>query len=414
MELVRISTAGSVDDGKSTLIGRLMLDNDALTIEQHELIAKRTKEKGMSDLDLSVLTDGLIAEREQGITIDVAHIYFSTEDRKFIILDSPGHIEYTRNMVTGASNSDISIILIDARKGLQEQSFRHFYISQLLQIPKVIFCVNKMDLVEYDEDVFLKIAIEIKAMVDRTGQKIDYSIIPISSLKGDNVVHASNNMDWYTGTTLDSKLKKAPQHLHVVTPFRFEVQQVIHHQSSEFIDFRGFAGKVISGEISVGDEVKVLPANRITRVKEIRKYTELLNEAKINDSIILTLEDEIDGSRGSIFVHLENEPSTTQTINAALVWMNEQKGIEGNRYLLKNGAREIACKLSSINELINPVNLDSTKSEGRISLNEIAHSEIKLSKAGFFDPYSDNKLNGHFILINVHSNATVASGFVRN
>lgn len=410
MELIRISTAGSVDDGKSTLIGRLMLDNDALTVEQLQLVKRRTEEKGMSDLDLSVLTDGLIAEREQGITIDVAHIYFSSEDRKFIISDSPGHVEYTRNMVTGASNSDISIILIDARKGLQEQSYRHYYISQLLRIPKILFCINKMDLVDYSEDNFLKIAIEIQAMVKQFSQTTNYSIIPISSLKGDNVVHPSKNMGWYSGKTLDAQLKEVPQEIE--TPFRFEVQQVIHHQSQSFIDFRGFAGVVISGSVNVGDEIIVLPSNRKSKVKEIRKYTSELTSAKLGDSIILSLHDEIDGSRGSIISTTQQLPTSDLKINATLVWMNEQKGQIGKRYLLKNGAREIACKLVAIESTIDPVSLEEYPSNGQIALNEISKVELKLSKDGFFDTYQNNKLNGHFILINEQTNATVALGFI--
>lgn len=302
MELIRISTAGSVDDGKSTLIGRLLYDNNALTIEQEELIRKKTEEKGLKDLDLSVLTDGLVAEREQGITIDVANIYFSTEKRKFIITDSPGHEEYTRNMVTGASTADTSIILVDARKGLQEQSHRHYYISQLLDITNIVFCVNKMDLVDFNEDIFLQIAIDIEIMVNRINENKSVAIVPISSLKGDNVVNKSVNTPWYTGETLD-------KHLHNITPklkeekaFRFDVQYIQHVQNEDFVDYRGYAGRVLSGKVALGDRITSLPSQKESIVTEIRQYIDIKNEATDGDSVSISLSTEIDISRGLMSV----------------------------------------------------------------------------------------------------------------
>lgn len=324
MELLRISTAGSVDDGKSTLIGRLLHDNNALTKEQEALIEQKTIEKGLNDLDFSVITDGLIAEREQGITIDVAHIYFSTEQRKFIIADSPGHVEYTRNMVTGASNAEVSIILIDARKGLLEQSYRHFFISQLLRLDRVIFCINKMDLVDYSEDVFLKIAADVKQMVDSSEHSNpEVEIIPISSLKGDNVVHRSGNTSWYQGKTLNQVLHEIPPAINSAPDFRMDVQQVLHVQNEQFTDFRGFSGKINSGSVSVGDQLTVLPSQKTAIVKEIRKYEDVFEKAVAGDSVILSLDREVDASRGSLFVKTGEEPDNDKSINATLVWLDE-------------------------------------------------------------------------------------------
>ena len=416
MELVRISTAGSVDDGKSTLIGRLLFDNNALTKEQEELIDQKTREKGAEDLELSVITDGLVAEREQGITIDVAHIYFSTDTHKFIIADSPGHVEYTRNMVTGASTAETSIILIDSRKGLLEQSFRHFYISHLLRMEKVIFCVNKMDLVDYDEDRFYEIAVQIKEMVNKIGDDIEFDIVPISSLKGDNVVHSSDNMSWYKGKTLNELLHLNKSKINLSKaqhdqPFRFDVQQVYHTHREGFQDFRGFAGRVKSGTLSVGDKIITLPSKKESTVKEIRRFTETLDTANAGDSIIISLTDEIDISRGSLIAKLDEQPQELKEFNATLVWMDDSPVNVGSRLILKAGATESLLKIQKINYTVDTSNLEKDETATSIALNDIVSTNLKLSKPVYLDNYEDNKRNGVFILIDPQTNSTVAVGF---
>ena len=412
MELIRISTAGSVDDGKSTLIGRLLYDNNALTIEQEELIRKKTEEKGLKDLDLSVLTDGLVAEREQGITIDVANIYFSTEQRKFIITDSPGHEEYTRNMVTGASTADTSIILVDARKGLQEQSHRHFYISHLLDISTIIFCVNKMDLVDYSEDTFIQIASEIKAMVDKVAPEKSIEIIPISSLKGDNVVLKSVNTPWYTGPTLDELL-----HTISVLPseekkqFRYDVQSIQHVQNDEFVDYRGYAGRVISGKITVGDRITALPSGKQSIVTEIRRYTELKDQAVEGDSISISLSDQIDISRGNLLVADTNLPDSSTTIEATIVWMHDEPTQLGAKFILQSGSRESLTKITRIKQKLDPITFTGISEASNIQANDIVEIELKTNKPTHLDSYKENKANGAFILVHPQTNHTVAIGF---
>jgi len=413
MELVRISTAGSVDDGKSTLIGRLLYDNNALTKEQEELVRKKTLEKGWDDLDLSVITDGLVAEREQGITIDVANIYFSTKSHKFIIADSPGHVEYTRNMVTGASTAEVSIILVDARKGLLEQSFRHFYISQLLKLEKVVFCVNKMDLVDYDEDQFLKIAIEIKEMVTAFDASIEYHIVPTSSLKGDNVVAKSIEMPWYKGPTLNEFLHQSTIEKDNDLPFRFDVQQVYHVQNETFTDYRGYAGRVISGKVSVGDTITVLPSGKQSTITEIRKYTSELKEATQGESISVSLKDEIDISRGAVFAEPNAEPSLETSVQATLVWMDERSGVIGGKYIWKSGSREFPAKIQQLNHKIDPTEPQKQVEATGLGLNDIGQVMLKLSQPVLLDPYVENKQNGVFILIDPQTNNTIALGFIK-
>lgn len=413
MELLKINTAGSVDDGKSTLIGRFLYDNNALTIEQEELIRLKTKEKGLEDLDFSVITDGLIAEREQGITIDVAHIYFSSATRKFIIADSPGHIEYTRNMVTGASNSDLSIILIDVRKGLLEQTYRHYFISRMLRLEQVVFCINKMDLVVYSEDVFLQIASDIDKMIKQLEpleQTIE--IIPISSLKGDNVVHVSRNMPWYNGETLSTVLHGFSKKLATKKPFRMDVQHVCHVQNDQFVDFRSYAGRISSGSLKVGDELVVLPSEKKVEVIEIRKFMSTLEEAHIGDSIQIRLKEDVDISRGML---LANEISTSlfeKELNARIVWLDESEANLGKKYYIQSGSRTTFCKIQEVEYLIQPENPLQKISSSMIVLNTIAVVKIKLANALFLDKFSENKANGTFILIDTQTNNTVAVGFV--
>lgn len=411
MDLLRINTAGSVDDGKSTLIGRFLNDSHALTIEQEELIARKTKEKGLEDLDFSVITDGLIAEREQGITIDVAHIYFSSLERKFIIADSPGHVEYTRNMVTGASNSEVSIILIDARKGLLEQTYRHYFISSLLRLKTVIFCINKMDLVDYSEDTFLAIAADINAMTAQFGYRPDIHILPISSLKGDNVVDASKYTGWYKGDTLSGILHKIIPNGTETEDFRIDVQQVLHVQNAEFTDYRAYAGRIISGSLSVGDEITVLPSGQKSEVTEIRKFTTTLDTAATGASIQFRLTDEVDISRGMMVVKETDEKLLTKDISATLVWMDEKHAQPSGKYILQAGTRTVACKLQVIEGIIPPENPSELKDADSLKLNDIAKVQLKTATPAFLDAFSANRLNGAFILIDAQTNNTVAVGF---
>lgn len=412
MDLLRINTAGSVDDGKSTLIGRFLNDSHALTIEQEELIARKTKEKGLEDLDFSVITDGLIAEREQGITIDVAHIYFSTENRKFIIADSPGHVEYTRNMVTGASNSEVSIILIDARKGLLEQTHRHYFISSLLRLNTVVFCINKMDLVGYSEDVFLNIASEINKMTAQFDHTPNIHVLPISSLKGDNVVHASKNTPWYTGDTLSGILHKIKPNVADTDNFRFDIQQVLHVQNKEFTDYRAYAGRIISGSITVGDAVTVLPSGLSSEVVEVRKFTDTPNHAHAGESIQIRLKDDIDISRGMMLIKGASNELTSKDIDATIVWMDEKQATLSGKYILQASTRTAVCKLQAIEAVIPPENPSAMHDASALKLNDIAKVKLKTAAPAFLDPFNKNRLNGVFILIDTQSNNTVAVGFV--
>ncbi|WP_116790646.1 sulfate adenylyltransferase subunit 1 [Flavobacterium psychrotrophum] len=412
MDLLRINTAGSVDDGKSTLIGRFLNDSNALTIEQVELIERKTKEKGMDDLDFSVLTDGLIAEREQGITIDVAHIYFSSESRKFIIADSPGHVEYTRNMVTGASNSEVSIILIDARKGLLEQTHRHYFISCLLRLKTVVFCINKMDLVNYSEDTFLNIAAEINKMTAGFAYKPDVHVLPISSLKGDNVVFSSGNTTWYGGGTLSDILHGIKPNVADTDVFRMDVQQVLHVQNNEFTDYRAYAGRIISGEVSVGDSITVLPSGTSSEVVEVRKFTNTFTTAKAGESVQLRLATDVDVSRGMILVQQPNERLLAKDISATIVWMDEKASQPGGKYILQAGTRTVVCKLQGIDAIIPPENPAAVYESATLKLNDIAKVQIKTAAPAFLDAFEANRGNGAFILIDPQSNNTIAVGFV--
>lgn len=412
MELLRINTAGSVDDGKSTLIGRFLNDSNALTVEQEALIAKKTKEKGMQDLDFSVITDGLIAEREQGITIDVAHIYFSSGKRKFIVADSPGHVEYTRNMVTGASNSEVAIILVDARKGLLEQTHRHYFISNMLQMKAVVFCINKMDLVDYSEDVFLKIAADINKMTAQFETTPDVYVLPVSSLKGDNVVSQSKEMVWYNGETLSQILHNIKTGELSSDVFRFDVQQVLHVQNEEFVDYRAYAGKVVSGSLKVGDIVTVLPSGKQSEIIELRKFTNMLNTVQAGESVQVRLKDDIDISRGMMLVKQPDDVLFSKDIKAKLVWMDEKAATPGAKYILQAGTRTTQCKLQNIEAIIPPESPSEIQESNQLMLNDIASVTIKTAAPVFLDAFKDNRANGAFILIDTITNNTVAAGFL--
>jgi bifunctional enzyme CysN/CysC len=408
MDLLRFSTAGSVDDGKSTLIGRLLYDTKSIFEDQMEAVERASRQRGDPYVDLALLTDGLRAEREQGITIDVAYRYFATPKRKFIIADTPGHIQYTRNMVTGASNAELAIILIDARKGVLTQSKRHGFISSLLQIPHILVAVNKMDLVDYSEEVFKQIVAEYTEFASKLTM-LDLTYIPISALNGDNVVNKSANTPWYDGPTLLHHLENvnvgASRNL---VDFRFPIQTVIRpHQ-----DFRGFAGQIASGSIQPGEEVVVLPSGKKSRIKTVVTYGEELEEAFADDAVILTLEDEVDVSRGDMIVRTGNLPQVANQLECTLCWVNETPLNTANAYILQHTTRQVRAFVSEINYRIDVDTLHRTPAE-TFHLNEIGRVKITTTTPLFFDPYPLNRVTGSFILIDPATNTTVAAGMIR-
>ncbi len=406
--MLRFSTAGSVDDGKSTLIGRLLYDSKAIFEDQLEAVEQASRNRGDAYTDLALLTDGLKAEREQGITIDVAYRYFATPRRKFIIADTPGHIQYTRNMVTGASTAELAIILIDARKGVLTQSKRHGFLSTLLQIPHLVIAINKMDLVDYDEAVYRRIVNEYKEFAARLNVH-DMVFIPVSALLGDNIVDKSDHMPWYDGTTLLHHLET----VNVGTSrnsvdFRFPVQTVIRPNQ----DFRGFAGTVASGRIAPGEDVVVLPSGLSSRVKEVVTADGEQTEATVGDAITLTLEDEIDVSRGDMIVRKRNLPQKSNNIDAILCWMNEE-GLQLNgTYWLQHNTRTVRALISELNYKID-VDTMHREDADTLMLNEIGRVQITTTQPLFFDPYQVNRATGNFILIDAATHTTVAAGMIR-
>ncbi|UKJ06405.1 sulfate adenylyltransferase subunit 1 [Solitalea lacus] len=414
MELLKFSTAGSVDDGKSTLIGRLLYDTNSLTTDQIQAVEAASKRKGFDYLDLSLLTDGLSAEREQGITIDVAHIYFNTDNRKFIIADTPGHVEYTRNMVTGSSNSQLSIILIDARKGVIEQTHRHFFIANLLQIPEVVVCVNKMDLVDYSQEVFNKIREEFEQFVkgfDRLHQNLTF--IPASSLKGDNIVNPSESMTWYKGPTLLAYLENVQVNQDINTKdARFPVQYVIRPQSEEFHDYRGYAGRVVSGQLSVGDEVVALPSNLKSKIKQITTFDGNFETVGAKQSVTLLLEDEIDITRGNLITKVGNEPKTDKEFIAQICWMDTTPSVPGGKYIIQHSNNRVKAMLRDVDFIVNTSTLEKDTERKQLKLNDIAQVQVKTAQPLFFDAYEQNKANGSFIIIDEGSKNTVAAGII--
>jgi len=414
MELLKFSTAGSVDDGKSTLIGRLLYDTGSLTEDQLEAVEAASKRKGFDYLDLSLLTDGLSAEREQGITIDVAHIYFATANRKFIIADTPGHVEYTRNMVTGASNSRLSIILIDARKGVIEQTQRHFFIANLLQIPEIVVAVNKMDLVDYQQETFntIKEAF-LKFAQGFPNFKQNITFIPISSLKGDNVVNESANMSWYQGKSLLHYLENINVNSYVnYKDARFPVQYVIRPHSEGFHDYRGYAGRVISGEFKVGEEVTVLPSQQKSTIKQVVTFDGDLETAETNSSVTLLLEDEVDITRGNMLVKTANQPQIDKEITADICWMDTQPLVQGGKYLIEHSHNLIKAIVREVDYIVHTSTLNKDTETKTIKLNDIARVKIKTAQPLFFDPYEQNQANGSFILINEQTKNTAAAGII--
>jgi sulfate adenylyltransferase large subunit len=412
-ELLRIATAGSVDDGKSTLIGRLLHDTKSIFEDQMEHVVQTSERRGDGYVNLALLTDGLRAEREQGITIDVAYRYFATPRRKFIVADTPGHEQYTRNMVTGASTADLSIVLVDARKGVSEQTRRHAYISSLLRIPHLVVCVNKMDLVGYDEDTFYEILEEMTDWMARL-QVPDITFIPISALNGDNVVERSDNMQWYGAAPLLYHLE------HVVIAsdrnlqdVRFPVQWVIRPMSDEHHDYRGYAGQVAGGVLRPGAEVVVLPSGRTTSVRAIDTYGGELEAAFPTMSVALRLADEIDVSRGDMLVSVDDQPPASRELDAMLCWMSEQPLTPRGKYTIKHTTRSARAIVEQIEHRVD-VNTLAHEPAQQLGLNEIGRVQLRCSSPLVLDPYARNRTTGSFILIDESSNDTVAAGMVLN
>ena len=414
MDLLRFTTAGSVDDGKSTLIGRLLYDSKAIFEDQLEAMETSSKARGDENVNLALLTDGLRAEREQGITIDVAYRYFATPKRKFIIADTPGHIQYTRNMVTGASTANLAIVLIDARKGVIEQTCRHSFIANLLRIQHVVVCVNKMDLVDWDEGVFNKIVDDFKSFASRLDNIVDVTFIPASALIGDNIVDKSKNMPWYQGPTLLYHLETVyigADENHVEA--RFPVQWVIRPHSDEYHDFRGFAGRVAGGVFKAGDDVTVLPSGFTTKIKAIESMDGSIQEVFAPMSATITLEDEIDMSRGDMLVKANNQPVPTQDIDAMVCWFSSDKPLAGRgKYILRHTTKEVKAIVTEVCYKININTLRKIEDDLTLNLNDIGRIKVRTSAPLIADSYKSNRTTGSFVLIDELTNATVAAGMI--
>ncbi|MEO7310932.1 MAG: GTP-binding protein [Chitinophagaceae bacterium] len=413
MDILRFITAGSVDDGKSTLIGRLLYDSKSILIDQLEAIEKQTKNRDDGEIDLALLTDGLRAEREQGITIDIAYKYFSTPKRKFIIADAPGHVQYTRNMVTGASNSDLAIILVDARHGVAEQTRRHSIISSLLNIPHVVVAINKMDLVDYSEDVYNNIVIDYAQVAKSLGLK-DITYIPISALNGDNIVDKSDKYPWYDGESLLHIL----EHVEVQNDInledaRFPVQYVIRPQTEELHDYRGYAGKVVSGIYRKGDKVTVLPSGVTSTIKMIEIGGKEIDEAFAPQSVVLHLEDDVDVSRGDTIVLQNNQPNVENELEVLLCWMGNKPLIPGNKYYLQINSRVTRAVVKDIEYKLNVNSLEKEPAPDQANLNDIVKVRIKTASPVAFDSYKSLRVNGGAILIDETSNVTVGACMIQ-
>ena len=410
--LLRFTTAGSVDDGKSTLIGRLLYDSKSIFEDQLQAVESSSKKKGLETTDLSLLTDGLRAEREQGITIDVAYRYFATPKRKFIIADTPGHVQYTRNMVTGASTSDLAIILIDARHGLVEQTHRHSFIASLLGIKHLVVCVNKMDLAEFSEARFHEITQAFRNFSSRLAVP-DIKFIPISALLGDNVLDASNHMPWYKGSTLLEHLEE----VHVgsdrnLQDCRFPVQYVIRPQLNESRDFRGYAGRIASGIFKVGDEIVALPSGMKSRISKIFIGEKSTEKAFPPQSVTITLSDDIDLSRGDMIVRENNQPRSVQEIDAQICWMGDEPLNPSARYLVRHGTSEIKSMIREVMYKMDINTLHRDETDKNIGMNDIARIRLRTASPLLVDDYRRNHTTGSFVLIDPRSNLTVAAGFI--
>ena len=409
MDLLRFITAGSVDDGKSTLIGRLLYDSKNILIDQLAALEKSTKNRTDGSVDLALLTDGLRAEREQGITIDVAYRYFTTPKRKFIIADAPGHVQYTRNMITGASNANLIIVLIDARLGVVEQTRRHSIIASLLKIPHVVVAINKMDLVEYSRDVFNNIVIDYAAVAGQLGLK-DVTYIPISALNGDNIVERSEHIDWYDGKPLLEFLEDIEiDHDTDLVNARFQVQFVIRPQTDELHDYRGYAGKVISGVYKKGDKVKLLPAGIETTISKLEAGGIEVKEAFAPQAVVIQLTDDIDISRGDSIVKADNLPQINNELDVLLCWLGDKPLQSGNKYLLQHNSRLVRAVVRNVEYKLDVNTLQQQPVEGTVKLNEVVKATIKTASPLVYDPYTKLSATGSAILIDETSNSTVAA-----
>ncbi|MCD4730843.1 MAG: sulfate adenylyltransferase subunit CysN [Bacteroidales bacterium] len=412
MELLRFTTAGSVDDGKSTLIGRLLYDSKSIFEDQLEEVKKASIRKGNEQINLALLTDGLRAEREQGITIDVAYRYFATPKRKFIIADTPGHVQYTRNMVTGASTANAAIILIDARNGVTEQTYRHSYISSLLQIPHLVVCVNKMDLVDYKEEVYEEIKEQFSAFASKLAVK-DIRYVPISALKGDNVVEHSKKTPWYGGGTLRYILENihVGSDLNHIDP-RFPVQYVIRPESEKYHDYRGYAGRVAGGVFRKGDKVMVLPSGFVTTIESIDVFEEELKEAYPPMSVTMRLGDDLDLSRGDMIVKENNVPQIEQDLDVMVCWMNEKPLLPRTKYHLKHTTNDVKCMVKEIKYKVDVNTLSRIEDGQELKMNEIARVSLRTTRPLFFDSYRKNRQTGSIILIDEGTNFTMGVGMI--
>ncbi|MBT4344436.1 MAG: sulfate adenylyltransferase subunit CysN [Flavobacteriales bacterium] len=412
MELLRFTTAGSVDDGKSTLIGRLLYDSKAIFDDQINLLKETSKQRGEEGLNLALLTDGLRSEREQGITIDVAYRYFATPKRKFIIADTPGHIQYTRNMVTGASTANLALLLIDARHGVVEQTKRHAFIASLLQIPHIVVCINKMDLVDYSNERFEKIIADFEEFASKLEIK-DVRFTPISALNGDNVVKRSLNMQWYDGSTLMHLLENihiGSDHNHI--DCRFPVQYVVRPQSKEFPDYRGYAGRIEGGIFKPGDKVTVLPSGFTSYIKSIDTFNQRVKEAFSPMSVCITLKDDIDVSRGDMLVKADNKPMINQDVDLMICWMNEKNMLLKGKYTIRHTSQTARCIIKEVKYKLDINSLHRLKDDKVIGLNDIGRISLRVTKPLFIDSYRRNRNTGSIILIDEATNETVAAGMI--
>ena len=412
IELLRFTTAGSVDDGKSTLIGRLLYDSKSIFQDQLDAVEASSKSKGFDYVDLSLLTDGLKSEREQGITIDVAYRYFATPKRKFIIADTPGHIQYTRNMVTGASTANLAIILIDARKGMLEQTHRHAFIASLLRIPHAIVCVNKMDLVDHSQEVYDNIVKDFTAFSSKLGIN-DVQFIPISALVGDNVVNRSENMDWYQGSTLMYHLET----VHISSDYnhvdcRFPIQTVIRPHTLEHQDFRGFAGRIAGGVFKPGDKVKILPSGFNSTIKTVELNGDEISEAFAPMSVTMTLEDEIDVSRGDMIVRKNNVPTIGQDLDVLVTWMSSKPLQLRTKVVIKHTTKECLGMIKELKYKVDINTLHRIEDIDAVTMNEIARISIRASKPLFYDAYQQNRQTGSIIIIDEQTNETIGAGMI--
>ena len=412
MELLRFTTAGSVDDGKSTLIGRLLYDSKAIFDDQINLLKETSKQRGNEGLNLALLTDGLRSEREQGITIDVAYRYFATPKRKFIIADTPGHIQYTRNMVTGASTANLALLLVDARHGVVEQTKRHAFIASLLQIPHIVVCINKMDLVDYSKERFEEIIADFEEFASKLEIK-DVRFTPISALNGDNVVERSLNMQWYDGSTLMHLLENihiGSDHNHI--DCRFPVQYVVRPQSKEFPDYRGYAGRIEGGIFKPGDKVTVLPSGFTSYIKSIDTFNERVKEAFSPMSVCITLKDDIDVSRGDMLVKADNKPMINQDVDLMICWMNEKNMLLKGKYTIRHTSQTARCIIKEVKYKLDINSLHRLKDDKVIGLNDIGRISLRVTKPLFIDSYRRNRNTGSIILIDEATNETVAAGMI--